>query len=68
MDDFELLKNTQITTNGKEFIVGFAATKDSVQQMISRMLGEQKIQAQAQPKPTETPGGVPNPPASPAIK
>ncbi len=63
-DDYELLKNTQVTTNGKEFIVGFSATKEPIQQMIGRMLVEQK----AQPQPTEATSGVPTKPADPAQK
>jgi hypothetical protein len=47
-DDLELLKNTKVSANGKEFVVNFSAPKTTVHQMIQRKLAEQKAAPKTQ--------------------
>jgi hypothetical protein len=59
-DDLELLKATQVGTDGKDFVVTFSAPKVNVHQMIQRKLAEQKAESQQPNSGSTTPGPTDN--------
>jgi len=63
-DDLALLQNAKVEPIGTKLTISFMIPKGDLQAMIMKKLAEQK----AQPKPTETTGGVPAKPADPAQK